>query len=192
MAKFKKGDKVVFNGSIHEAGQAAYTVGKEYTVFGYWSESDGKVRTNNNTHKAGVWMQEDNFDLSSLLQVVCVDNSNNDRVLTVGKGYEVTERGQFYKPVPGASWDNETVGVMYKAHFVLAENYKAPVPVDEEAGQFIIWSPQSDKAPHNVFTRAKHARFVARQMLGKHGDEWYVCKLATKYTSTTEVKKEVL
>ena len=65
MAKFKKGDKVVFNGSISEMFYRDFVVGKEYEVLRYYDRGELVVKNPDEPGAQMVYMKEDNFELST-------------------------------------------------------------------------------------------------------------------------------
>lgn len=62
--------------------------------------------------------------------------------------------------------------------------------VDDTNGEFIVWSPDSDKPVKERYYSYDQARYVARKMTGAHGGTFYVMQTRCKYTRKTEVIKE--
>ena len=62
---------------------------------------------------------------------------------------------------------------------------------DAENAQYLVYSPDSLKAPSKWYFTHSQARFVARKMAAEHRGTFYVLKATEKY-SVGEVTKEVL
>jgi len=57
----------------------------------------------------------------------------------------------------------------------------------EKTGQYIVWSPQSDKPPASRFDTEEQAKTVAEKMARLHGTEFYYCKLVGGFKVETKV-----
>ena len=62
----------------------------------------------------------------------------------------------------------------------------------EELGEFIVWLPDSPISPTKRYFTYKQARFVARQMSGKHHCAAYVMRAECVYNTVSKTTKEEL
>ena len=114
------------------------------------------------------------------MKVRCIDNYES----CLGKGdiYEVDNlEGTYCRSTDNFNDKISDVGGMLSRRFEPVEDY-------------IVWSPSSSRAPTKTFPTSSQARAVARKMSEEHVEDFYVCKLETKYTpvSVVSIKKEDL
>lgn len=120
----------------------------------------------------------------------CINAGGMEKNLTLGKVYEgsVTPTAEDWLNIIKSDRGYYDGAFLYR----FREVPEPGTPEKEAKGEFIIWSPDANKAPTKRYFTYKQARYVARKMSVEHTATFYVLRAECKYVSeTTTVKTEL-
>lgn len=158
-------------------------------IKGHWDDGDSISQI-----VPGLGMFKSRFAAVSLWWE-CTNNTGMETILTVGKVYKgiINHGDDQWLDIDES--DSQINDGAYLCRFRAVDEPKPepePEPEKEDHGEFIVWSPDSEKPPKKRYYTYHQARYVARKMSGDTGDTFYVMRAECKYTTKSVTTKTEL